>query len=454
MALARIITRSEICSCELAFHLLGRGYSVEVVSPDSIPASKAELELRVETDSSGKLTANVVARDGERSASLDFVRETKMSTALPAISQALPNLPTTPEVVYLSGTPISKAMQAVATPGEAASKVDVTAAPVEILAGPVVKSVAERKAEQEEVATSAVTPSLAPLASEPSRLLSASSMIMESPVTHSSTAHNSITSPDHSPVAISRGTSVPAKPTSPVTAPATLTPSIVAQPALVSTPQPVAATTPLPSATSHPSLSVHQLRPKSSATLRFRRFGRMPSLVGTVAVTWAGMALLLTLAIGLSLRNNSALKGADKTAPSITGPATVTEEKKQAPAAPVKETERRSGPISPLSTAPAAKPEERKSDAPARIPSIKKVDLRENEIQRVLHAPTQDAKPRGHGESLIARDTVTYLNNQIKKTEPSKLSPSRTQSNGVVAENTVTPLNGASPLRSAAKPAK
>ena len=77
MALARIITRSDTCSRELAFDLLGRGYAVEVVTPDSIPPHRADLELRVETGAGDRLTASVEARDGERSASLEFVHHLK-----------------------------------------------------------------------------------------------------------------------------------------------------------------------------------------------------------------------------------------------------------------------------------------------------------------------------------------------------------------------------------------
>jgi hypothetical protein len=73
MALARIITRSQACSRELALDLLGRGYAVEIVSPDAIPDNIADLELRVEAGPGDQLIASVEARDGERSASLEFV---------------------------------------------------------------------------------------------------------------------------------------------------------------------------------------------------------------------------------------------------------------------------------------------------------------------------------------------------------------------------------------------
>jgi hypothetical protein len=77
MALARIITRSHQCSRELALDLLARGYTVEIVSPDKIPDSLADLELRVDAGSEDQLIASVEAHNGERSASLEFVHHLK-----------------------------------------------------------------------------------------------------------------------------------------------------------------------------------------------------------------------------------------------------------------------------------------------------------------------------------------------------------------------------------------
>src|SRR5258706_85490 len=70
MALARIITRSNPCSRQLALDLLGRGYAVEIVSPDSIPDNLADLELRVEEDPGNQLVASVEAHNGGRSTAL------------------------------------------------------------------------------------------------------------------------------------------------------------------------------------------------------------------------------------------------------------------------------------------------------------------------------------------------------------------------------------------------
>jgi hypothetical protein len=77
MPLARIISRSQSCSRELALELLARGYTVEIVSPDNLPESMADLELRVDEGPGDHLFAKVTTRDGERSASLDFVHHLK-----------------------------------------------------------------------------------------------------------------------------------------------------------------------------------------------------------------------------------------------------------------------------------------------------------------------------------------------------------------------------------------
>ena len=77
MALARIITRSQSCSRQLALDLIARGYAVEIVSPDSIPDNLADLELRVEEDPGNQLVASVEAHNGERTASLEFVHYLK-----------------------------------------------------------------------------------------------------------------------------------------------------------------------------------------------------------------------------------------------------------------------------------------------------------------------------------------------------------------------------------------
>src|ERR1700729_67714 len=102
MALARIITRSQACSRELALDLLARGYAVEIVSPDRVPDNIADLELRVEEDPGNQLVASVEAHDGTRSASLAFIHHLKAPMA-----DFLRRAPETVEVVRLSEDPVS-----------------------------------------------------------------------------------------------------------------------------------------------------------------------------------------------------------------------------------------------------------------------------------------------------------------------------------------------------------
>ena len=114
MALARIITRSQPCSRQLAIDLLGRGYAVEIVSPDSIPDNLADLELRVEEDPGNQLVASVEAHNGERSASLEFLHYLK--TPMPDFIRRPPQ---SGESVRLPKQPVSINAEQVELPAEA-----------------------------------------------------------------------------------------------------------------------------------------------------------------------------------------------------------------------------------------------------------------------------------------------------------------------------------------------
>ncbi len=77
MALARIITRSHQYAQQLALDLLARGYAVEVVSPEAIPANPADLELRVEaagTEVQGHVTE---IREQGKSKSIEYLQRLK-----------------------------------------------------------------------------------------------------------------------------------------------------------------------------------------------------------------------------------------------------------------------------------------------------------------------------------------------------------------------------------------
>jgi hypothetical protein len=102
MALARIITRSQACSRELALDLLARGYAVEIISPDSVPDNLADLELRVDTAPGDQLIASVEAHNGGRSASLEFLHYLKAPMV-----DFMRRPPDLAEAVHFSGEPIS-----------------------------------------------------------------------------------------------------------------------------------------------------------------------------------------------------------------------------------------------------------------------------------------------------------------------------------------------------------
>jgi hypothetical protein len=102
MALARIITHSQVCSRELALNLLTRGYTVEIFSPENVPDNTADLELRVDIGPEDQLIANVQAHDGERAASLEFVRHLKEPTV-----NSLHGLSEPGEAVHFSGGPVN-----------------------------------------------------------------------------------------------------------------------------------------------------------------------------------------------------------------------------------------------------------------------------------------------------------------------------------------------------------
>jgi hypothetical protein len=124
MALARIITRSNPCSRQLALDLLGRGYAVEIVSPDSIPDNLADLELRVEEDPGNQLVASVEAHNGERSVSLDFLHYLKAP-----MPDFIRRPPESGEAVRLPKQPVSINAEEVELPAEAPQRASETASP-------------------------------------------------------------------------------------------------------------------------------------------------------------------------------------------------------------------------------------------------------------------------------------------------------------------------------------
>jgi len=124
MALARIITRSHMCSRQLAFDLIARGYAVEIVSPDSIPDNLADLELRVEEDPGNQLVASVEAHNGERTASLEFLHYLKAP-----MPDFIRRPPESDEALRLPKQPVSINAKEVELPAEASQLRSETASP-------------------------------------------------------------------------------------------------------------------------------------------------------------------------------------------------------------------------------------------------------------------------------------------------------------------------------------
>src|SRR5450432_4570242 len=118
MPLARIITRSQACSRELALDLLARGYTVEIVSPDKVPDNIADLELRVDEGPGDQLLASVETHNGNRSASIDFVHHLKAPMG-DFIRRPLN-----------SSAPVPAMMKFDAEPGSAAKDLNVAAPPL------------------------------------------------------------------------------------------------------------------------------------------------------------------------------------------------------------------------------------------------------------------------------------------------------------------------------------
>jgi hypothetical protein len=121
MPLARIITHSHSCSRELALDLLARGYTVEIVSPDKVPDSIADLELRVDAAPGDQLIASVQANNGNSKASLDFVHHLRapMADFKRRPMAAEPSLPDTAAVI----TPAVKAPHPVPKAVSASAKI-------------------------------------------------------------------------------------------------------------------------------------------------------------------------------------------------------------------------------------------------------------------------------------------------------------------------------------------
>ena len=462
MALARIITRSDTCSRELAFDLLGRGYAVEIVTPDSIPSHRADLELRVETGAGDRLTASVIARDGERSASLEFVRELKTPILDTVPAPAALETDLVARSTSAEAESSFKTVEVLAEASAAASAIS----PIEIMLTPASEPIPQIKQypvpeinpeikEEVEAAKDGLQPIEAgsqgamanPLPSlagqPPANFASASSMIMR---------------PTEQAAALRGRVQPVAKRLWDVRPPSTIT-SPKAQPPAVSCPVQASAEAPN---------NVHVqafVKPENSESENFgsrgyepQSYDHSPGPLLTIAVTLVSMALVLTLVFGLSVRRTASPVPAvaDRGAPSGAGASAAAGNNLPSSVVRTEDSGNRPARVSPLpASVPAPKSEARPAAPAAKASFITKV---KNAARKASPATALAKNSHVHGDQFIARDTVTYLN-RPKTAVPQKSSVGLNANDrrvGVIAENAVTNLNGTSgnPIQLAPKQAK
>ncbi|MGD0793177.1 MAG: hypothetical protein ABR920_15530 [Terriglobales bacterium] len=386
MALARIITRSHLCSQELALDLLARGYAVEIVSPESIPDNLADLELRVDTGPGDQLIASVEAHDGERSASLEFLHHLKAP-----MGDFLRRPPEPREVVHLSEQPVSfnaePSLEDVELPAEAPQPAPKDVSPAaEILRDP------------------ELDPGFDP--EEGARLISpldpSPSLPVETP------SHFAVEAPT-----IARPTAQP-----------------IVQPTIV-----------------RPT----RVRPTREPQQR----DRPAEWFWRAALAFASV-VLLALIVGFGMRQTGKPSAQSSgAAPAEKVAAGSTEVNLLSAADPEKDTEKVPGQVSVLAMSPPAIKSEGNSDRAPKESQVAKAGA-----ATAATAGSGARTSRRHGDDLIARDTVTYLDGRTVGKPASKAKPaerfarrhpsSRKQRGGVIAANTVTYLNN-KPAPKAAK---
>jgi hypothetical protein len=427
MALARIITRSQACSRELALDLLARGYAVEIVTPDAVPDNIADLELRVEEDPGNQLVASVQAHDGARSASLDFVHHLRAPMA-----DFVRRAPEPIEVIYLSGGPESLNIEPSFTPNIAQ---------------------VELSAKDMQLAVETVPPAapilLSPLSPGP---------VQADPV-HADPVHADRAQEGAS--LFSLPDPLPRQSLEIVSE----TPSDLAEAPTIAWPVAEPITTPL-----------SMVQPKRKPSRR----GRFSGWQWRAALTFVSM-VSLALALGFGLRR---MERASTQVPGATSAekvvAPLTDTYLLAAAAPEKNLQKEPGnvpgPVSNLALPPAIKSAGNSDRAlngsavastgaaviKASMVSktrVSKTRVNKTTVNKTMAGKTTVAKPRDsgwHHDDVIARDTVTYLDGRHQpapKTQPAKQATRRPpilhKHSGVIAANSVTYLNKPSP-----KPAK
>ena len=407
MALARIITRSQSCSRQLALDLIARGYAVEIVSPDSIPDNLADLELRVEEDPGNQLVASVEAHNhnGERTASLEFVHYLK--APMPDFIRRSPREPH--EALHFPEPPVSFN--------------------------------AEKSAEDsaEDVELGADAPQVAPETVSPAPEIRRDWKLDPelTPKPDSEEGAPLLLSPDPLP-------SPPADPPNPSASAS----SIIARPTIA---RPVAR----PAAASPVTIAPTTALPRDVRTPWPQPFDQSSGPFRNVALILASMVLMIALGLGFSVRRGN------QTAVQSSGTASA-DSISHASIVPEKDTGKHQGQVSPLPVSPAAAKAEGHPDNALQQSPAAKIDnptaKAPTEVPTEIPTKTVGTKvSSGHGDGLIARDTVTYFDQRSFDKAASRApqpfasrQPISGKRDGVIAENTVTVLNN-NPAPKAAK---
>ena len=414
MALARIITRSQACSRELAMDLLARGYAVEVVSPDQIPDNFADLELRVDAGPDNQLIASVATHDGDRSAALDFVHHLK--------------------------APMGDFIRRPPQPREA---LQIWEEPVSFNAEPGIGDV-EPPAEISQLAPKTVSPEAETVRETFHRR-------------DAEDAEKNLIHPERDARVVSPPDPSPSLPLAPVESPASFVsaPPAAVLPAIAGSTiagSMIAGSKTAEPATAEPMHVEPTVAPTSHPQWRDGSIGRF----WRAALTFAAiMALALVLGYGMRRPAKSVAQSSTPIpAPKVAAAAASTDLHPLGTVAPEKGAAKDPATIPPqvsaLASPPPATPSESNA-APALkpIPTVAAIATAATTARAATttpHPPTS----RSHRDDLIARDTVTYLDKRFQpapKTSAAKrVAPrkpaSRKNGSGVIAANTVTYLNG------------
>jgi hypothetical protein len=192
-------------------------------------------------------------------------------------------------------------------------------------------------------------------------------------------------------------------------------------------------------------------RPLVPPVVEHSALDRTPSRFGMIAATLTSIALLLGLVFGFSPRRTDAAASTATDTSLPTAVSHTTEPMRRSAAAPATQPAKR--PLQTTAAKAAAKPAEKKAPV-AQIAAVAAAPK-----AQPVKSGSKAGSAHGRDETLIARDTVTYLEKPAKKITPTKQaglgSHPRAHRSGEVAKNTVTYLNGMSaPTAAVAKPAK